>query len=503
MYNENKKGSALVYALGVISFVSILLMGLVQLITSQAKYGGDVVAREKAFQIAEACSQQYRWYLAHNTDGKTVDQVQEFWEDIDPKPRGLGTDFTWDINTKEGVFLGHCTARITNIGTVNANVPINVEFSAYAAGNTNIIKKIKVRFRRTSWSDYVVLSNEHANFDSNWDIKGKIMSNTGVHFDGIAHGRVYAGSSTYYDPIFGIDKPGVWSSKGVGIPPQPNCEYNTDKSSCVFLGGKRFPVPQKDFAGIAVDLNAMRNAAQYPSNNTIDDCYYGDKNNCYFGVPTGKAGKHITLKNNGQFDIVTVKDVKNNSNDIKNEDNASGISRQIPQNGIIFVGGTVWVDGIVDNKRVTIVAGEGSGNIYIGSGNLKYTNKDGSDAIGLIAKGNILLTDEKKNCTGTECDDLEIDAAMVAKDGMVGKQNFNPTCCGSGCAAQKNRIDIYGSVVSNKFIEFTLSKECNGHPTAKMGFNIKNIEYDNALYLNPPPFFPSDVFYAVDLWEEL
>ncbi|KKQ46438.1 MAG: hypothetical protein US63_C0001G0006 [Candidatus Moranbacteria bacterium GW2011_GWC2_37_8] len=496
MRNKTYKGSVLVYALGIVTFVSILLVGLVQLIASQARSGYDAVAREKAFQMAEACSNEYRWYLAHNTDGHTIEEVAEFWSETDPKPRGLDEPYTWDVKTSAGTTIGYCSALITN-ATVSTNTPIVVEFEASSLDNPNIKKKIKVRFRRTSWSDYVVLSNEYANFDSNWDIKGRIMSNTGVRFDGISHGRVYAGSSTYFDPITGQDHVGVWSSQPLGVFPLPNCEYNADKSSCVFLGGKKFPVPQKDFAGIAVDLNVMKKYAQAPNDTIVNNCL---DDHCYFNVPAGKAGKHLTLRTDGQFDIVTVKDVKNNSNDIKNEDAATKQTKTIPDDGIIFVGGNVWVDGTVDGDRVTIAAGEGVGDIYIGSGNLRYTNRDGTDAVGLIAKRNILLTSEKKNC-GADCDDLEIDAAMVAKDGMIGKQDFNPHCCGGGCEVQKNRLDLYGSVVSNKFIEFTASKDCNG--TDKVGFQVKNIEYDNFLYMNPPPFFPSDVYYTIDLWNEL
>lgn len=498
MREKYKQGSVIAYALGVISFVSILLLGLVQLIASQARFAQDTVIREKAFQITETCAQEYRWYLAHNTDGFTIEEVEEFWNNTVDVPRGLGSDpFEWDSKTASGVVIGKCSAKIINAPITPAK-PVIVNFRGSTPEKPDIKKEIQVRFRRTSWSDYVVLSNEYANFDSKWDIKGKIMSNTGVHFDGVAHSRVYAGSATYFDPSVGANKEGVWSAQAT----LNGCEYNAEKGSCVFLGGKRYPIPQKDFSGIAVDLNAMKQSAQKPSGATINTCYYGTSNNCYFDVPVGKAGKHLTFRSDGKFDIVTVKDVKSNSNDIKNEDSASKQTLNIPEEGIIFIGGNVWVDGEINGNRVTVVSGEGTGDIYVGSGNLKYANRDGQDVIGLIAKGNILLTSEKKNC-GSSCTDLEIDAAMVAKDGKIGKQDYNPNCCGVGCETQKNRIDIYGSVVSNQFIEFTLAKFCNGNSDTKIGFQTKNIEYDNNLYINPPPFFPSDVYYSVDSWKEL
>ncbi len=494
---KNKKGSALVYALGIITIVATILVGILQLITSQAKYANDVLAREKAFQIAETCTHEYRWYLAHNTDGHTIEEVLEFWENTDPEPRGKSAPYIWDVKTPEGIVVGKCSAKIIN-PPVTTSQPVNVEFAGWLPEKESIKKKINVTFRRTSWSDYVVLSNDYASFDSKWDIKGKIMSNAGVHFDGVAHNKVYAGSTNYIDPVTNLSQSGVWSSQTFSA--AENCEFNADKNSCVFLAGRRYPVPQKDFSGIAVDLNAMATAAKAPNNETIDGC---TTSNCYFDVPIDKPGKHLTLNADGTFEIVTVKDIKSQSRDIKNEIESTRIVRQIPNNGIIFINGSIWIDGIVDHSRVTVVAGGGIGDIYIGSGNLKYTNKDGSDVIGLIAKGNILLTNEKQHCTGAECNDLTIHAAMVAKDGKVGKENFNPNCCGNGCEAQKNRIDVFGSVVSNKFIEFTTSKFCSGQGTARMGFETKNIEYDNNLFVNPPPFFPSDVYYSVDLWEEV
>lgn len=508
---KNKKGSILAYALGVIAFVSILLLGLVQLITSQARFGYDTVNREKAFEIVESCAHEYRWYLAHNTDGHTIDEVEEFWNKTGAdSPRGLRDNdyYPWDIKDPGGANLGHCKAHIVT-PNVNVNTPIVVEFEGYSYDNPNIKKKLSLRFRRTSWSDYVVLSNEFASFDSSWVISGKVMSNTGVHFEGVANGKVYAGSATYFDPTIGPsgeNKPGVWTSHPVNPNPPPVCEFNTAKGKCVFGGGKRYPVPKKDFAGIAVNLGVMRSYAKYPSDTTIDKCQYGaTRNNCYFSA-TGKEGVHLTFKDNGYgegtFEIVTVKDVKSNSNDIKNEISTTKKEYDIPENGIIFVDDTMWVDGKINGNRVTVVAAGAVGNIYIGNGNLKYVNRDNNETLGLIAQKDILLTSEKNICDGS-CSDLEIDAAMVAKDGMIGKKNFNPNCCGVGCESQKNRIDVYGSVVSNKFLEFAASKECSGHSIAKMGFQIKNIEYDNNLFLNPPPFFPSDVYYTVDSWEEI
>ncbi|EKD58250.1 MAG: hypothetical protein ACD_56C00165G0005 [uncultured bacterium] len=499
------KGSILVYALGVVSFVSILLLGLVQMIASQAKFGYDAVEREKAFQVVESCSQEYRWYLAHNTDGYTIEEVADFWERLDPLPWGLEADGRqWQIKNSMEVPFGECKAKIMN-APITTSKPVIVNFEGNTLRNPSIKKQIQVRFRRTSWSDYVVLSNEYASFDSKWKIKGRIMSNTGVKFDGVAYGRVYAGSESYEDSD-GVSHLGVWSSQDLGISPNPPCEFNLTEGSCVFLGGKRFPVPKKDFEGIVVDLSAMRTAAKKPDGNTIDGCNYGGTNNCYFSN-SGKVGKYITLKNDNTFDIITVKDYNSTSFAIKNTMGTAS-NFNIPDDGIIFVDDNVWIAGTLNDRRITIVAGgngTSEGNIYVGMGDLKYTNKDGRDVLGLIANGSIAYTLDKKICNGTCVSDLnlEIDAAMIAKDGEIGRPGFNENCCGGGCALKKNRIDIYGSIVSNAFIQFADSKDCPGKGIKDVGFDIKKIEYDNNLYLNPPPFFPTDVYYTADLWNEL
>jgi hypothetical protein len=50
-------------------------------------------------------------------------------------------------------------------------------------------------------------------------------------------------------------------------------------------------------------------------------------------------------------------------------------------------------------------------------------------------------------------------------------------------------------------LTFTVTKACNNEKA--VGFQGKLINYDNNLLYFPPPFFPSDSYYSIDLWEEL
>ena len=73
------KGTVLVYCLVIMTVVLIVLTSIVGFIASQTKYSLQVHAREEALQVAEAGIHFYKWYLAHNTDGRTAQQIQTFW----------------------------------------------------------------------------------------------------------------------------------------------------------------------------------------------------------------------------------------------------------------------------------------------------------------------------------------------------------------------------------------------------------------------------------------
>lgn len=487
--NQNfPKGTAIAYSLIMIAVISIILFSMIQFVISQVKYSYYVESRAKAFQIAEAGVYFYRWYLAHQTDGKTTMQVQDFWQNGDPLCVGEGNECEYTYEDPSGGNVGVYRISVTMPDPNSSTVTIVSEGWTFA--HPEITRTIKARLRRPAWSDYAVLTNDFSHFDATWTIKGKVMSNTGVHYDGVAYNVVSAGLSTYFDSETGVEEPGVWTS-------WPD-EFNTSQNSDVFLAGKRFPVVQKDFTGATIDTGIMKTEAQKPDGNTINDCSINIpySNGCYFDIDSG-VGRHIKLKTDGTFDISTVTSIKNNSNSIKKESSFSTFT--IPNNGLIFVNGSVWIEGSINNSRVTIVSATipASGdyaNIYVGMNNLTYTNFDAKDVIGLISQGDIEYTEDGPS-------DLVIDAALLAQNGGLIKKDYNPNCCGIGCEENKNTIGIFGSVASNKTLAFLVAKVCDNEKA--VGFMGKQISYDNNLLYFPPPFFPSDSLYSIDLWEEL
>lgn len=483
---KTKKGSAIAYALSIILMVSIVLSSVVQFIVQRISNAYVNESKEQAFQIAESGVHFYRWYLAHETDGKTALQIRDFWTDTDPYPRGVNEPYEAEYIDPEGGAVGKYRITVTPPDPDSTIVMVQSEGWTYKHPEKK--RKIQVRFRRPSWSEYVVLTKDFTRFGNGWVVRGKVMSNTGVHFDGVAYNTVSSGLSTYYDSDTDVldDKPGVWTGW--------DDEYNTSENSPVFVAGKMFPVTQKDFTGVSADISMIESETKKPNGTNLNGCNSGG---CHFTYQN--VGRHIIL-NNTTFTIKNVTSTFGgaNTNRIRNE--TAGTSYDIPDDGAIYVSGPAWVEGRVNDRRVTIVSGNDTatgvvGDIYIGMNNILYTNKDGRDVIGLIAQGDVETIHDSLN-------DLEINAAILAQNGMFGQKDYNPHCCSAVCAGLHNNATIYGSIASNQRMALLIGrKQCTSNNLA--GFLSRVITYDNNLLYNPPPFFPTGTEYSIDLWEEL
>jgi type II secretory pathway pseudopilin PulG len=476
IYIKKQKGSAIAYALVVIAFVAIILSSIIGFVVSQVNVAKYVEAKEQAFQVAEAGIYNYRWYLAHQTDGKTDEEISEFWNDTVTPPRGVNEPYVQDYDN-----LGTWSVTVTKPDAGSSYVKVVSEGTSIRM--PNIKRTIEVRMRRSTWTDYAVLTDDPARYDSRWDINGKIMSNKGVQFDGIARNVVYSGVETYTDPDLGVIKPGVWTSWPVD--PITHMEFNSTLGENVFQYGKRFPVVQKDFIGVALNFNTIKTYAKdrlAGNGCTPTGCYFDNQG----------LGRYIQLKTDGTFSIGIVDQIQN-GDQIKKILPGSTQTYNIPNNGAIFVESNLWIVGTLNNKRVSVVAGGVGSKIYIGKDHLVYNEKNQSTVLGLISASNIELTSDGP-------DDLRINASMLAQNGAVVKKDYNPNCCGGGCEVNKNSIDIFGSIASKQRISFSIQKKCNNEKA--VGFQKKKLVYDANLYYFPPPFFPSEVFYSIDLWQE-
>lgn len=506
---KNKKGSAIAYGLIIIAAVSILLVSVVQFIASQIRYASYVEVKERAFHIAEGGIYFYRWYLAHEIEGKNQQEIEDFWNNI-PLGFGEGNSYVKDYLSNNYTKIGESLINADFSSPGDYNV-IEVTSTGSTIERPDIARTVKATLRRSIWSDFAVISDGIVCFDKYWTINGKVMGNSGVHFNGVANNIVMAGVSSYDDdnPLHTTynGKDGVWTEWAYDA--GKGCYFNTeagDSGECVFNAGTKFPVPKKDFTGVTAYMQAIRTEAREPGGVTENAC---TTTGCYFD--DAAEGWRIILKSDDTFDVCPVDSYWTNNGTNHHypkkykKISASGTCNDcsgqclanftIPDKGVIFVEDNVWLEGTVSGKRVSIAAASVSdpatnANIFI-MDDIQYTNFDGTDTLGILAEGDVEILKNTPN-------NLEIDGAILAQNGAVTKPEYNPNCCGGGCTDNKNYIDIFGCVITKNGLNFSLHKE-----TCPNLEEARTITYDNNLYLYPPPFFPADSFYYVDLWEEM
>ena len=472
------KGTVLAYILVIMSVVTIVLVSMLSYISNQLIFSINRVEKEKAFQIAEAGIYYYRWYLAHNTSGKTAQELESFWQ------TGGVLGFSSGEIDYEGI--GKYVLEITPPDS--GSTIVNVESTGWTDKEPNIKRKVKVRFRRPSWSEYIFLSNSFMNFGDEAEVYGKVHSNAGIRFDGIAHNTVSALPASFDDPSHGggfLDF-GVHTHQVTADPSAPSYPWpdgTVPSHPDVFEGGREFPVPEVSFSGVTSDLANMKTASQTGSNKYFNNV----------GV-----GRMIYLKSDGTFDTCAVESFQNTSNyRVKRYLRNSGSGTcstcsgdclsnyQIPNNGIIFVENNILFKGVANDIKVSVVAANLSGgtpaDIFIGidDNDIRYNAYDCNNKIGLVAQRNVTVLGDCPN-------DFTVDAALLAQTGKVGINNAS--------FSNKNSLTFNGAIVSYLQPYFN---------TGVSGFAVRFYNFDNNLLYCPPPYFPTGTEYSIDLWEEL
>lgn len=477
-----QKGAISVYVLMMASIAVTTLTSLAIFVASSQKSSSNEVTRQKALQIAERGVYYYRWYLAHNLDGKSQTQVIDFWQN--GNPIGVGSDYNQVVTDFDGTEIGEFQLSVDDPDPDSTIV--SIEVTGWTYRNPSITKTIKVRFRKESWSEYSVLANDYMRFGEGTVVYGPIHSNNGIRFDGTANNVVSSSKATFIDPDINQIKPGVWTS-------QPD-------ESQVFLAGTEYPVAEIDFNSITSDLNYIRTEASNNGTYLHDD--YITQQACYYqwmgGWPPSWQqvcyeqhvdilGYHITLKTDDTFVVTKVLDYSTSRFNILEESDPEIFS--LPDNGLIFADKNVWLDGQINTAQLTIASADLDGsydtNVYINN-DIKYTNYDGSDIIGIIAEDNIRVGLYSE-------DNLEIDAALLAQKGSVGRDYYSGWSISSW--VYRDEITIVGSIATNKRYGFAY--------TDGTGYNTRNLYFDNNLIYYPPPYFPTGDEYELDQWEEV
>lgn len=463
------RGSALVYGMVIMFMVSIVMTSIIGFIVSQTKYSLEIHAREQAFQIAESGIHFYRWYLAHQVEGRTASQVATFWST--GSPYGVGTPYEVEYTDPGGSPIG--MYRLVVIPPTAGSTSVTVKATGWTYRYPSDVRIITVRFRRASWSEYAVLANDAMRFGAGTEVYGRIHSNGGIRFDGVAHNLVTSALASYDDPDHtGSKEFGVHTHSGTTDPLPPDAV--PDRAD-VFLGGRSFPAVSTDFNGVLGDLAYMKAIAQAGTGGSL---YYNN----------AKQGQHIVLRADDTFDIRTVQSFNATTNEIINYSGASS-NHPIPNDGIIYVENNAWVEGTVDGRRVTIVAANllssSKKTIYLGK-DIRYTHYDCSDMVGLIGQQDVEVYRQSN-------DILRIDASLIAQLGRVGRANY------TGSYAIRDTITVYGAIASNQRYGFAWADTLGNHVS---GYRNRNLYYDNNLLYCPPPYFPTGTQYEMDLWKE-
>jgi hypothetical protein len=494
MQRENKKtGSALAYALVIMAIVMIILVSMLGYVSSQLKFSFNRAEKEKAFQIAEAGIYYYRWYIAHATYMMSPADENAFWQGgsaLGVAPPYYEADF-------EGIGEYKIEVKAPDPGSTI----IEVKSTGWTYKMPGVQRTVQVRFRRPSWSEYMYISDKFMNFGTGAEVYGKVYSNEGIRFDGLAHNVVSSKLAVFDDPNHtGANEFAVHTHKnpppGSGVndnfrpqeaPPTSPVPSRTD----VFEAGRQFSVSPISFNSILMDIGFMKDESGCSTDpGPCAQSVIVGSHGVYFN--NRRAGRRIILKSDGKFDVCTVYSYDSSTYSIasyrKNDDSGtcSSCSGQclsnytIPTNGVIFVDNNAWVEGTINNKRVSIVANGSISDMYLGFNNLLYTNSDGKDIIGLIAQRNITIVRDCQNS-------LVIDAALLAQSGRVWRDSY-------GSSYNKNSLTINGAIASYLQPYFNYGSD---------GFGTRTYNFDNNLLYFPPPYFPTGTEYSIDLWEEL
>ncbi len=426
--------------------------------------------RELAIQIAEAGIDYYRWHLAHDPT--------DFMDGTgNPGP------YIHDFFDKDGNIIGQFILDITP-PTLGSSL-VTIKSTGSVKNEPNITRTIMTKLAKPSFAKFAVVANSAMRFGEGTEIFGPIHSNGGIRFDGLAHNIVSSLVPNYDDPDHsGGNEFGVHTHLSPIDPLPPN---DVPSRPDVFIAGRQFPVNNVDFNNITTDLAKMRTEAQ-----TVDG---------FWRANSGSLGYHLILKTNSTFDLYSVtnlqlppKNCSSNQTDwgtwsIKNETFINNYN--IPNNGIIFLEDNLWVNGQINNERLTIIAATLPENISTNknitiNNDLLYTNYDGSDVIGLIAQNNI-------NIGLYSEDDLKIDAALIAQKGRVGRFYYSSSCSSNYI---RQKITLYGMIAT--YLRYGFAYADN------TGYQIRNLNYDGNLLYGPPPSFPltSDQYITLS-WEEI
>ncbi len=505
---QTKTGFMIIHSVIFGSIAIVIISALVVWAGTNLKVARSSVLKEKAIQIAEAGVDYYRWHLAHAPSDFTDGTGQ-------PGP------YAHDFYDKDDVLIGSFTLNITPPPAGSTIVAI--ESTGEIIEDSSVARTIKTVLAIPSLAKFAFVSNSDMRFGQGTEVFGPIHSNGGIRFDGVAHNIVSSAKPDYNDPDHsGANEFGVHTHVNVppatGVndafrpleaPPTTPVPIRTD----VFESGRQFPVADVDFVGLTNDLAQIKADAQASGR------YFAGS-----GALGYKLIFNSVVSGTDTFTVYRINNLRSPPSGCSNSQNQTGWGTwsigtggsaltligtyPIPANGLIFMEDHVWVEGTISDTRVTVASGRFPDNsstrtsITVNA-NINYTYTDGRDVIALISQNNI-------NVGLFSADVLDIDAALLAQNGRVGRYYYGTSCRsgGSNYEYRRQQITLYGMIATSQRYGFTWTGSnynCGGSiGYIGSGYCVRNITYDANLLYGPPPSFPltSDQYTTIS-WEEI
>lgn len=454
-------GSTLIYTVIVIFIFSMVMLGALAYATIQLKVVRSTIAREQAFQVAEAGVNYYQWHLAHFAadyyDGNASTTPGPYLHDYVDK----------DTNQTIGRFSLDITPP-----SVGSTI-VTIKSTGYTLDNPNATRTVSVRYGIPSLAKYAFLTNSDVWIGNTESVNGQMHANGGIRFDGSGNAPITSAKSTYTCQWYhgcgaqngpGLTKPGIWGAAPL--------------STQAFWS---FPEPNVDFSSITADLANIKSGAQ------SDGIYLPPSNAQGYLLKFNASGSISVYKVTSLYSDPTGYDVNGSSHnediDYRNVNPVDGDPLTagtqdftMPANGLIYVEDRTWVEGTVRGRALVAAAklpyNANTAPSIVIQNNLVYSAKDGSDVLGLIGQKDVLIAYRSPAV-------LEIDAALIAQNGSAQRWNF--------IGNTKTSLSIYGSISS--FGVWTWSW-VNGSGTCTSGYCATNTSYDGNLLFGPPPSFP-------------
>lgn len=479
---------------------------------------GTNIQSQQSFNIAEAGVNYYLWHLAHNgTDYKD----------------GTGLPTTPDANLGYGPYMhDYVGSDAKNQGTFtlwvnpkgSGSTIVTVRSIGQAKGSS-IKRTVEAQIGATSFASYGLVSDVEFWFGSNEAANGPVFSNQGVHMDGPNSDTVGSANATYVPTSSyggdGSTKAGVWCSPSVV---SPNCATR-DKTNWLY------PQPSVDFNQVSASLCSMKKTAFADDPATVS--LAGLSNACT-QVPTTRTAAYIPryastfseargylieLNTNGTYDLkrVTAENDRNTPYTSALTLQAVATSIALPPSGVIFVEDNVWVrTNPTFHGRVTIASGRLASSSQTTDINIVddmlYTVKDGSDAIGLVAEGDIFMAPYAPPASGSF--NFEIDAATLSQSGSVKYPSVYKTAtslCTRGWTNANQTFTYYGSVATRQYWTWNIQRGSSCGDAAYdsashyyiSGVQRTSTNYDYNLLYAPPPSYPITGGYNILSWREV